>query len=334
MGRLLSDVSEGTTPIQALFPLLVGQSIYILSMLLPLGFFLGVVFAFGRLYKDHELVVLQACGFSYPALYSVVIKIMLPVFLLAAWFSIWLSADMLQRAKLIEDREKDVHQFHQLKVGQFNQSEDKSQVFYMQSMSPDRTEIRDLIITGQANGNAKNSIETAERGRHKVDEKTGDLFLEVGPGKRFEGNPGDADYRIIEFEKHGILLQKKPQQTSRLSAREKSFSQLRESESRDDRIQLLWRINIPITLLVLGLLAVPLSYIAPRQGRFGKIGLALVIFILYLNLLGFSRSWMLTGQMPLWLNFWWVHALFIGLTIILLMRRTRRSWLFWRYQQP
>ena len=196
MGRLLSDVSEGTTPIQALFPLLLGQSVYILSMLLPLGFFLGVMFAFGRLYKDHELIVLQACGFSYSSLYAVVAKILLPVFLVAAWLSIWLSADMLQRAKLIEDQEKDVHQFHQLRVGQFNQSEDKKQVFYMQSMSEDRMEIRDLIITNQASGEVKNSIETAERGRHKIDQQTGDLFLEVGPGKRFEGNPGDADYAI------------------------------------------------------------------------------------------------------------------------------------------
>ncbi len=327
MGRLLSDVSEGTTPIQALFPLLLGQSVYILSMLLPLGFFLGVMFAFGRLYKDHELIVLQACGFSYSSLYAVVAKILLPVFLVAAWLSIWLSADMLQRAKLIEDQEKDVHQFHQLRVGQFNQSEDGKQVFYMQSMSEDRMEIRDLIITNRASGEVKNSIETAERGRHKIDEQTGDLFLEVGPGKRFEGNPGDADYRIIEFEKHGILLQKKPAEASRLGSKEKNLSQLLESESKSDRIELLWRVNIPFTLMVLALLAVPLSYIAPRQGRFGKIGVALVIFIFYFNLMGFSRSWMATGQIPLWLNFWWVHALFLGLTMILLMRRTRPAWL-------
>ncbi len=328
MGRLLSDVSEGTTPIQALFPLLLGQSVYILSMLLPLGFFLGVMFAFGRLYKDHELVVLQACGFSYTALYAVVVKILVPVFLLAAWLSISLSADMLQRAKMIEDQEKDVHQFHQLRVGQFNQSEDKSQVFYMQSMSEDRMEIRDLIITSQASDEIKKSIETAQRGRHKIDAQTGDLFLEVGPGKRYEGNPGEADYRIIEYEKHGILLQKKPAEASRLGSKEKSFTQLLESESKSDRIELLWRVNIPLTLTVLALLAVPLSYIAPRQGRFGKIGVALVIFIFYFNLMGFSRSWMATDQIPLWINFWWVHALFVGLTMILLMRRTRpSSWL-------
>ncbi len=129
MGRLLSDVSEGSTSIQALFPLLMGQSIYILSMLLPLGFFLGVVFAFGRLYKDHELVVLQACGIGYPALYSAVLKSMLPVLLLATWFSIWLSADWLQRAKMIEDQEKNVHQFQQLFARFSNSTADLSLLF-------------------------------------------------------------------------------------------------------------------------------------------------------------------------------------------------------------
>ena len=136
---------------------------------------------------------------------------------------------------------------------------------------------------------------------------------------------------MIEFEKHGILLEKRPVQLSRLSSKEKYFSQLLDSKTNEDRIELLWRINLPIALLVLALLAVPLSYVAPRQGRYGKIGQALLIFIVYLNLLGLTRSMMLTGNFPLWLNFWWVHALMIILTLLLLKKRTRRSWLMWSY---
>ena len=62
LGRVLSDISEGKTPLDALFPVMLGQSVHMLNLLLPLGFFLGLVFALGRLYADHELVVLQACG--------------------------------------------------------------------------------------------------------------------------------------------------------------------------------------------------------------------------------------------------------------------------------
>jgi len=319
LGRVLSDVSDGKTPADALFPVFIGQSIHILSLLIPLGFFLGVVFAFGRLYKDHELVVLQACGYGYRQLYGAMIWIMFPVLLLSVWLSLWVSAEMQQRAIKIVDEKQNTHEFQQLKVGQFNPSKNKNQVFFMQSMSEDKLTIEDIVISQQ--GAESDIIETAKSGRHKLDEKTGDLFLEVGPGVRYEGRAGEADYQVIEFERHGILLKKKPHKNSRLDSNEKSFATLLSSTLKKDRVELWWRISIPVTLLVLALLAVPLSYIAPRQGRYGKIGLSLLVFIVYLNLLGFSKSALEDGSLPLWLNFWWVHFLFAVLTLVLLMRR-------------
>ena len=328
LGRVLSDVSDGKVPLDALVPVFLGQSVQVLSLLLPLGFFLGIVFAFGRLYKDHELVVLHACGYGYKQLYSSVLLVMLPVVILTAWSSIWLSSQALQNAKDIVDKKKDIHQFHALKVGQFNLSKDKKHVFFMQSMSENKLEIQDIIITQK--GQQSNSLETAKFGKHKLDDKTGDLFLEVGPGVRYEGKAGSVNYKIIEFDKHGILLEKNKSKISALKPSEKSFSQLQNSTLLGDKVEFLWRINIPLTLIVLALLAVPLSYISPRQGRYGRIGLALLIFIVYLNLLGFSKGALERNSIPMWLNFWWVHLLFIALTLLLLKRRTRQSVFFWR----
>ncbi|MBT3205243.1 MAG: LPS export ABC transporter permease LptF [Gammaproteobacteria bacterium] len=328
LGRVLSEVSDGEVPIEALLPVFLGQSIQILSFLLPLGFFLGVVFAFGRLYKDHELVVLHACGFGYKQLYSSVVLIMLPIVLLTAWLSIWMSAEALQSAKNIVDEKKDIHQFQRLKVGQFNLSKDKKNVFFMQSMSANKLEIQDVIITQK--GEQSNVLETAKFGKHKLDGKTGDLFLEVGPGTRYEGKAGSVDYKIIEFDTHGILLEKNQTKIDALKPSEKHFSQLQQSKKRKDKVEVLWRLNIPLTLIILGLLAVPLSYISPRQGRYGRIGLALLVFIVYLNLLGFSKGAMERDSLPMWLNFWWVHIVFIILTLLLLKQRTKQSILFWR----
>ena len=323
LGRVLSDISEGKTPADALFPVMVGQSVYIFNLLLPLGFFLGLVFALGRLYADHELVVLQACGFGYRKLYRTLAIILIPVLVLSAALSLWLSAELQQRAIRIVDEKENVHEFTQLKVGQFNTSNNNNEVFFMQSMSADKREIRDIIISQQ--GSQRDILETAEKGRHKIDEKTGDLFLEMGPGLRYEGNAGEADYRVVEFERHGILLKKKPGGEVSLDSDEKSFVDVLSSSAHRDRVELWWRITIPITVLVLAVLAVPLSYIAPRQGRYGKIGWSLLIFIVYLNLLGYGKSALENQSIPLWLNFWWVHALFVTLTVALLMKRTRSS---------
>ncbi|MDJ0880434.1 MAG: LPS export ABC transporter permease LptF [Gammaproteobacteria bacterium] len=319
LGRVLSDISEGKTPVEALFPVFLGQSIHILSLLLPLGFFLGIIFAFGRLYKDHELVVLHACGFGYRHLYTALSYLLVPIFLLSMSLSLWLSAEFQQRAIKIVDEKESNHEFQRLKVGQFNQSNQNDSVFFMQSMSEDKLEIQNIIISQP--GQEQDVLQTAKTGRHKLDEKNGDLFLEVGPGIRYVGKAGQADYQIIEFEKHGILIKKKPAKTSPLDSDEISFSDLIQSHDLNDRVEFWWRISIPVTLVILALLAVPLSYIAPRQGRYGKIGLSLLVFIIYLNLLGLTKSALEEGQLPLWLNFWWVHVIFMSLTILLMLRR-------------
>jgi lipopolysaccharide export system permease protein len=78
-----------------------------------------------------------------------------------------------------------------------------------------------------------------------------------------------------------------------------------------------------MVLLVLALLAVPLAYIAPRQGRYGKVGVAMLVFIVYLNLMAFTRSQLEERVIPTELNFWWVHSIFLLLTLVLVYRRNR-----------
>jgi lipopolysaccharide export system permease protein len=328
LGRVLSDISAGKVPSEALYPVLLAQSADVFSMLLPLGFFLGIIFAFGRLYKDHELVVMHACGFGYNHLYRVVLILLFPVLLISVFFSLWFNAEMQAYARHIINEKENVHEFQQMKVGQFNPSQKNDQVFFMQSMSEDKLEIYDIVITQQ--GKETDVIETAKKGRHKIDDVTGDLFLEMGPGIRYQGKAGEADYRVIEFQNHGVLLKKKTAIAKALKPFEKSLPVILTSVSLPDKIELWWRISNSISVLVLALLAVPLSYIAPRQGRYGKIGLALLVFIVYLNLLGLTKTSLETGTIPMWLNYWWVHAIFLILTLLLLKKRTGDLFLFWR----
>lgn len=331
LGRLLSDISDGKIPAEALFPVLLGQSVDVFAMLLPLGFFLGIVFALGRLYKDHELIVMHACGLGYRHLYRVVLILLFPVLLISLICSLWLSAEMQLRARRVVNDLENVHEFTQMKVGQFNINKNSDQVFFMQSMSPDRMEIHDVVITAQ--GKETDTIETAEKGRHKLDPESGDLFLELGPGKQYQGSAGDANYNVIEFDRHGILLQKKTVVAGYIRTFEKPLSDILASSTIKDKTEFWWRLSQSISLVVLAMLAVPLSYIAPRQGRYGKIGFALLIFVVYLNLLGVTKSALLGENINMTINYWGVHALFIMMTLWLLKRRTHSSLMFWRSQQ-
>jgi lipopolysaccharide export system permease protein len=80
------------------------------------------------------------------------------------------------------------------------------------------------------------------------------------------------------------------------------------------------RASIPVMALVLMWLAVPLSRLRPRQGRFGKLGVAILIYFLYSLLLDASRTWVESSNIPAFLGPWWVHLLALSLGTWLLLR--------------
>ncbi len=322
LGRLLADIADGEIPRQALWPVMLSQSVNMLALLLPIGVFLGIIFALGRMYKDHEIVVMNACGIGYREFYLPVALILAPIFLFSVYSSLWLNAQMQRSAQSIIQQQEDLNEFQQIRPGQFNQSSDGEYVFFMESLSADKLALQGVIIGNSAGETMV--LETAGSGRQRIDEKTGDLFLVVGPGQRFEGEAGKNNFKLIEFDQHGILIEnKQPAVNKQLSSEEKTLTQLRASPLIEDRVELHWRLAVPVVLLVLGILAVPLSYITPRQGRFGKVAYALLVYIAYLNLLAITRARLESESFPMALNFWWVHALFLGLALLLLLRRNR-----------
>lgn len=322
LGRLLADIADGEIPQQALWPMLVSQSVNIFSLLLPVSFFLGIVFAFGRLYKDHEIVVMNACGMGHWQFYKPILLVILPVFAINAFTSIWFNAAMQRSVQAIVDEKKDVQEFSQIKAGQFNQSKNGTDVFFMENMSDDKLELNNIIISQSTKDVIV--LETAQSGRQQIDEVTGDLFLVVGPGETTTLELGKKNAKIMQFEQHGILIVKKEKDDlHRAREQEKSPVVLWHSTRVKDKVELWWRISIPFVLVILALLAVPLSYIAPRKGQFGKIGYALLVYIIYLNMMAFGRIQLEQGNIPLVLNFWWIHFIFISLTIVLLVKRNR-----------
>lgn len=322
LGRVLADIADGDIPQAALWPVLLSQSIGILSLLLPIGIFLGIIFAFGRMYKDHEIVVMNSCGMGYRDFYKPVAYVLLPVLLFSIYASVWLNAQMQNYAQAIVDREDNVHEFQQVKPGQFNQSKGGERVFFMESISDDRLELQDIIIS-ETNRETR-VLETAKSGHQKIDPTSGDLFLVVGPGERYEGQAGNRDYKIIEFDQHGILIKNQSKSIdTKIRSEQKSPAQLWASVNIKDRVELHWRISIPFVLFTLAVLAVPLSYIAPRQGRFGKVGYAILVYIAYLNLMAFTRGQLENNVLPLAINFWWVHFIFLVLAGLLLFRHNR-----------
>jgi len=325
LGRVLADIADGDKPLQALWVVMLSQSVNILSLLLPIGVFFSIIFTLGRMYKDHEIVVLNACGVGYRDFYKPVAIVLLPMFLLSAYVSLVLNAQLRGDALAAIDKGLEQNQFSLIKPGQFNQARGGDSVFYLESLSEDKLELQEVILS-QTSADAS-IMEVAKSGRQKVDDRTGDLFLVLGHGQRIEGVAGQKNFKFLDYEQHGVLIQKKKKAAGKVHSIEKTVAQLWSSSRMSDRVELQWRIAIPVVLVILAIVAVPLSHISPRQGRFGKIGYALVVYLVYINLIVTTRAQLEAGVVPMVINFWWVHLVFIVFAAVLFYRRNHGVWL-------
>ena len=71
-------------------------------------------------------------------------------------------------------------------------------------------------------------------------------------------------------------------------------------------------------MFVITLLAVPLSRVNPRQGRFLKLLPAIFLYMAYLSLLIAVRGAMIKRQLPPGVGLWTVHVLFMLIGLLML----------------
>jgi lipopolysaccharide export system permease protein len=140
-------------------------------------------------------------------------------------------------------------------------------------------------------------------------------------GYRYEGTPGGGEFRIIRFSEGGIPIPLGSFAGARQKAGMKTTAELLASSQREDIAELQWRIATPVSALILMLMAVPLARLRPRQGRFGKIGIAILVYFLYSRLMVSGKTWIETDTVPAWTGLWWVHGVALAAAIWMLMRQ-------------
>ena len=141
-------------------------------------------------------------------------------------------------------------------------------------------------------------------------------------GERYEGVPGSGEFRIIKFAEGGIPIRLGEISGGPSDAETKSTGELLRSADPRDRAELQWRASPPLLAVILMVLAVPLAKLRPRQGRFGRIGAAILVFFVYYQVLVAARTWVETEAAPAFLGLWWVHALALCVAFILLLRES------------
>ena len=133
-------------------------------------------------------------------------------------------------------------------------------------------------------------------------------YLVLHQGRRYEGVPGTTEFRVVEFAEHGIPYRLPKLEPADPEPRQMPVTALLRSKDILEIAELQWRVGVPISTLLLGFLAVPLSRSRPREGRYGRLAIGLLVFIIYFNLLSAAKSWLEQGSVPPQIGLWWVHA--------------------------
>lgn len=297
-----------------------------LQLILPLGLFLGILLAYGRLYLDSEMTVLSATGMSQRRL---LVYSLAPAALIAAlvgWLSLGLAPQGVAEVDRILNEQDSLTEFDTLIPGRFQTLRDGTRVTYTRELTDDRTELAGVFISetnlSSATGEKRGlSVLVAESGRQEI-QPDGSRYLILENGYRYDGNPGQANYRAIQYDTYGVLLPK-PEVSIELSEREAlPTSELLGNDDIRLQSELQWRLSLPLLVFIVTLLAVPLSKVNPRQGRFLKLLPAILLYMTYLALLIAARGWLDKGRIPAALGLWWVHGVFFAIGVLMLYWET------------
>lgn len=276
-----------------------------LSILLPVGLLLGVVLAFGRLYHDSEMAAALACG-AGPA------NIYLPVALLAAlgtaglaWLTLVLAPQATARALNLRNTALRAGQYAPIAPGKFRNFGGGNAVVYAEAVNPDGTLAQVFV---ERNHGALVEVALAARARHEMSADGTTHVLTLYDGERFEGTPGQREFRIMRFAEQVVPVQVPVLFDAVHALEAQPTASLIDSSDPAERAELHSRIAMPLMCAVLALLAVPLSRLRPRQGRYARIWIAVVIFFLYVNLITVGKVWIARGVVPEVLGLWWTHA--------------------------
>jgi len=327
LGRSLSSVTEGVIQADMLLILVGVKSINLLVTLIPLGLYLGILLAHGRFYRDNEMSVMHACGIGWADLLRPTAFIGLIGVVMISMLTVLASPWAARYEQTLKQQIRDQSALSLITPGKFIESTDGDTVFFAHQSNPDRTQFNDVFMYRQK-GNNLPAVDSARIASYQVDAESGDEYLIFTDGQTSVGQPGDSGYTITDFKRQGILRPRQGTAEPRLVLKGKTLAELWGADDVADKAELQWRISIPLAALLLALLAVPLSYTSPREGRFGKIAVAILIYIPYANLLVLMRKWIAAGTVPSWLGLWPVHIV-VGLLIVwLLARRVGWKWLF------
>jgi lipopolysaccharide export system permease protein len=306
----LGQAASGQLPAAVVLWLLGLKSVAFFVFLLPLTLFLALLWLFGRLNRDYESLALAASGVGLSQLYRAIVLPVVIVTLLVAILSWYLVPRTAQQGYQLRTQAEQNVDVDVLAPGRFHELRSGRWLVFAQRAGREARTLEAVFV--HVRHPERPQVLVAESARIERPDAAGDKYLVLHNGQRYDGVPGQADYRVLNFEKYAVKIRAAPAEPGK------------KWDAVDTR--LLWgdpdlqaraewqmRLSRPVTVLVLALIAVPLARFRPAMNRFYPLWMGVLVFTLYFNLLGTGQLWIEQGRMPAGLGLWWVHGLMLSL---------------------
>lgn len=315
--KLLGKAAAGNLAPGVVFTLLGLQAVKVVGVLLPPAFFFSLLWVLGGMYRDGEMVALQASGVGMARIYRGTFLLAVPLALVSGamtYFALpWANASV-ERIKVEQQGKTDISG---IRPGRFNEFDNGRLVIYTRSLSADGRRLQGVFVQDHQHG--RSGVVVAEEAYQVFDQDSGNRFVILAEGMRYEGKPGQADYQIAEFREYALRLPRLDSGTGHLRVGARSSTSLWSDDSLSARAELQYRLSVPTAVLVFAFLAVPLARSEPRKDVYGRIGLAILVYFVFMNLQRLAERWMELQVLPAWMGMWWVALVMIGVAGIIFL---------------
>jgi lipopolysaccharide export system permease protein len=327
--RILSSASEGNIPGQLVMTFIALKIPDLAGMMLPLSFFLGVLLAYGRIYADSEMTVLHACGVSEWYIVRVTLVLAFITALLTGLFTLLLAPMAAEHEYQVKQKLAADSGLSSLVAGRFQKTSNNDVVIFIHDKNKRDNSFNKVFLAqlpDETMGDASvinSSLVYAQKGQI-IEEELGLKSLLLTDGVRYQSDVRSNEFQSVAFKEYYIQIedQKTEQKHRKLSAISSAtlFSPPTLELIAEYSATIQWRIAFPIACIILTFIAVPLSSVNPRQGKFAKMLPALMLFLAYFLLLTSMRSGVEKQSIPIMLGLWPIHILAFLLGASLLMQ--------------
>ena len=325
LGGTISDVLRrvaiGEVPVGLLASQVGLRSLDALTLLLPLALFIAALLAYSRLYRDGEMAILASAGMGSAALLRPLLLLAAPLAGAIALLTFWIVPGALRVSdRMVYEANRSLLTAG-LEPGRFQPLPGNQGVVYVGEITEGGKKFKRLFVYRERDGRV--DIVTATHGGLFHDQNGIDRFLALRDGFRVEGSLATPNFRTMRFERNDLRLPQ-PENVKRKRAETRVPSTVLLTRAEVPAVaEMHWRASLPMSAVVLALLAFPLARGNPREPRFGRITLAVLGYIVYLNLLALGRGWIADGTLAPAFGLWWVHAIFLGIGAWLISRGNR-----------